>query len=389
MTVKAQSIRIVSLVAAIIFALPIPLGLFTGFYLWVSPFIFLNSILSTRSLAVFNLFGFIALAAIVWKDRWFCHYLCPAGVLCDAASNIGWNRKALRKIIFLSKPICLAALILAAFSVPLLTLFDPISLFYSFLDGFRSQAPAAQCLKISGLGLVLAMNIAVPHVWCQRFCPLGGLQDLCAGTRMATYKWLHASPRQFNLKRRYLLTGLLGSGLGIWLQRLAPVRFHAILRPPGASPENHFKTTCIRCGNCVRVCPTGVLKPSLDSNDWIGALTPQVLFQDSYCLPECIQCGRVCPSGAISRFSQDGKKRLPIGIARIHQTDCLLTNNRECDRCKTYCAYSAIEIKKSNDDFSSYPFIINNRCVGCGACKIVCPVEAIVIEREEEEKHCL
>lgn len=320
------------------------------------------------------------MALMVWKKRWFCRYLCPTGVLCDAVSKCGRSPKVLSRIPSFSKSLCLIALILAAFGVPWLALLDPISLFYSFCDGFRAQSTAAQVLKLSGLILVLGLNFAVPYSWCQRFCPLGGLQDLCAELRKAAFEWLKAPRKKVSYSRRAAIAGLAGIGLGFFTRRLASARSRQVLRPPGALPEPQFKTTCIRCGNCVHACPTGVLKPSLDSNDWIGALTPQILFIDSYCLPECVQCGRVCPSGAIVRFSQEGKIRFPVGIARIQISNCLLTRNRECDRCKTYCAYAAIEIKKSEADFSAFPFVVDTRCAGCGACQIICPVEAIRID---------
>ncbi|MBZ0255987.1 4Fe-4S dicluster domain-containing protein, partial [bacterium] len=95
-------------------------------------------------------------------------------------------------------------------------------------------------------------------------------------------------------------------------------------------------------------------------------------------------CGAVCPSGAIENFSVKDKTHLVIGLAVIDQANCLLAQNKECDLCKTYCPYAAIAIKESEFDFSSYPDVNLDLCVGCGACEIICPVHVIEIVPEEQ-----
>ena len=175
------------------------------------------------------------------------------------------------------------------------------------------------------------------------------------------------------------MASVIGLGIGAISRSLAAARLKNPLRPPGAAPESRFVMLCARCGNCVNVCPTDIIYTSLDMKDPIGALAPSIRFEQSYCLPDCVRCGSVCPSGAITPFSLEEKKQLVIGIARIDLKDCLLTNNRECDRCKAFCEYGAIQIVTSEDDFSSYPEIVVDRCVGCGACQIVCPVGVISV----------
>ena len=60
--------------------------------------------------------------------------------------------------------------------------------------------------------------------------------------------------------RREFLRAALACGIGVATVAAlgyAPVhyRWHPRLRPPGAQPENDFLASCIKCGQCVQVCP--------------------------------------------------------------------------------------------------------------------------------------
>jgi Fe-S-cluster-containing hydrogenase component 2 len=93
--------------------------------------------------------------------------------------------------------------------------------------------------------------------------------------------------------------------------------------------------------------------------------------------------GTVCPSGAIQRFSEGDKKNLVMGIACIRKEGCLLMTQKECDRCRHYCTYDAVSIRISDIDFSAWPVIHEDKCVGCGACVIACPVHVITVKSQE------
>lgn len=68
-----------------------------------------------------------------------------------------------------------------------------------------------------------------------------------------------------------------------------------------------------------------------------------------------------------------------MGQAKIAETGCLLSEQQECDRCKTYCPYDAISIQASEVDFDAWPVVDRERCVGCGACVVACPVGIVEV----------
>jgi len=116
-----------------------------------------------------------------------------------------------------------------------------------------------------------------------------------------------------------------------------------------------------------------------DTSLGFGFLTPVVNFENGYCLETCNVCSVVCPSGAITLFDVDAKPQLIMGKAAVNTTDCLLAHQTECDQCKVVCVYKAILIKEKENELLMLPEVDSVKCVGCGACKIVCPKNCISI----------
>ncbi len=126
----------------------------------------------------------------------------------------------------------------------------------------------------------------------------------------------------------------------------------ALVRPPGALPEPEFLDRCLRCGQCMRICPTGVLQPAgLDTG--IEALWTPVLnnrIGTSACQLNCVACGHVCPTGAIRPFSLDektgrgefaGTGPLRMGCAFVDRGRCLpWAMGRPCIVCQENCPVS-------------------------------------------------
>ncbi len=74
-----------------------------------------------------------------------------------------------------------------------------------------------------------------------------------------------ASP---DLGRRRTITGLAAGAVAVPLMRantgMGKSRHERLLRPPGALDEPEFLSRCIRCGECMKVCPNNALQPTLD-----------------------------------------------------------------------------------------------------------------------------
>ena len=174
-----------------------------------------------------------------------------------------------------------------------------------------------------------------------------------------------------------------------------------IIRPPGSIPEDKFRAKCIRCGECMRVCKTNGLHPTILEADLSGMWTPQLIPRIGYCAHDCVLCTRVCPSGAITRLPKEKKKRLAIGKARINRNRCIpwvgyarlpdLDKNWEdvsCGVCEEVCPVPTKAIHfntyvHGNGKEIRRVYVREEACIGCGFCEKVCPVNgrsAIVVE---------
>jgi ferredoxin-type protein NapG len=104
-------------------------------------------------------------------------------------------------------------------------------------------------------------------------------------------------------RRRLLRTVLLAGGVvGAALSGWLPVA-HARrkrLRPPGALDEKDFLASCIKCGQCVQVCPVQAIRLA-DLVDGFGVGVPYIEAREQACDFSCdaVQCILACPTGAL------------------------------------------------------------------------------------------
>ena len=151
--------------------------------------------------------------------------------------------------------------------------------------------------------------------------------------------------------------------------------------PPGAVSVRNFYSRCISCQLCVSTCPNDVLRPS---TDLAHLLQPQMGFEGGFCRPECTSCSDVCPSGAILPISREEKSSIKTGTARVNADLCLAAKGEfSCGNCERHCPVGAISMVKTGEGDIRRPVVMEEICIGCGACEFLCPtrpVSAITVD---------
>ena len=105
-------------------------------------------------------------------------------------------------------------------------------------------------------------------------------------------------------RRRVLRTILLTGGIvGAGISGYLPLAYaqKKRLRPPGALDEKDFLSSCIKCGQCVQVCPVEAIKLA-DLVDGFGVGAPYIDAREQACDFSCdaVQCILACPTGSLT-----------------------------------------------------------------------------------------
>lgn len=202
-----------------------------------------------------------------------------------------------------------------------------------------------------------------------------------------------------SLSRRRLLFASLGGLFAYPLVKNHGVNTNqnfspALVRPPGSVDESEFLAKCVKCDQCVNVCPTNVIQPATFAEGGVEALwTPVMNYNLGHCQLKCTLCSEVCPTGAIrkitveeklgkGRFTEKGPIRL--GTAFYDMGRCLPhAMEIPCVVCEEVCPVSPkaiqthdVEVKDvfGNIVVLNKPFIVPDLCIGCGICQNECPV---------------
>jgi len=229
-----------------------------------------------------------------------------------------------------------------------------------------------------------------------------------------------------------ILTVLAGAGIfGANSLKSGELR----LRPPGAVKESDFLSLCIKCGQCLQVCPyDSIVLEDIDGGASAGMAYIDPDKRGCY-LCKAFPCILACPSGALDH-EKDEIKFVHMGMALIvNENACLALHNKpvpesfideiynhspaltkeevankkvgdlsnanekrelqgellqklekfrggkQCTICADLCPYHpdsslAIAMVAKN---GGYLPEIRQKCVGCGACVELCPTDVLKV----------
>jgi MauM/NapG family ferredoxin protein len=294
------------------------------------------------------LFGSVFTAIILLNlaaERFWCRYICPLGAFYGLLSKISMVRRRVNESCIKCK-LCEDAC--------------PTGTIRRDNNCASDPGECVMCLK------------------CMDSCP-------CSTSDFG----LVSSPAGFNSYdpgKRQLFLGLGAAALLAVFFRLNPFARQENLRairPPGAT-ENDMAARCIRCGECIKACPTAAIQPSRVEGHSESFWTPVIVPRTGFCQYSCNACGRTCPVAAIPPLPLAEKQVTTIGRAFIDRDRCLpWAQNTPCIVCEEMCPvpHKAIildtvdvETGKGGRMTLQRPTVLAGRCIGCGLCEYKCPV---------------
>ncbi|MDR0602508.1 MAG: 4Fe-4S dicluster domain-containing protein [Treponema sp.] len=145
--------------------------------------------------------------------------------------------------------------------------------------------------------------------------------------------------------------------------------------PPGAKSLRQYAARCIGCQACIASCPAGVIR----IKDTLHPQLDYAALNAAACQFNCVECGNVCPTGAITRLDADRKHRTRIALSTLYFERCVVnTRHESCGACAEVCPTGALIMTAYDEPgipFLTRPVYDEQYCIGCGACLVACPAE--------------
>ncbi|MES9925853.1 MAG: 4Fe-4S dicluster domain-containing protein [Candidatus Thiodiazotropha endolucinida] len=200
--------------------------------------------------------------------------------------------------------------------------------------------------------------------------------------------------RREQSRREFLRATVLTAGVvGISLLGFVPViQGKAMrLRPPGAlktpQDEQEFFASCIKCGQCVQVCPVEAIKLA-DLPDGFGIGLPYIDARAQACDFSCdgLQCVLACPTGALTH-DLDYPADTRMGFARLARPKaCLAMQGKGFKGQARGADYQGLlryeEVDRWNPiPVADYPYDLEI----CDLCVRQCPIEIRITQCETAE----
>jgi ferredoxin len=152
------------------------------------------------------------------------------------------------------------------------------------------------------------------------------------------------------LERRQLLaTSALAliSAPALNLAAGSTTSYKKLMRPPMSREEHDFLASCIRCAECMKACPTGLLKPAGLEHGIRALWSPVMIATEGYCMEGCNACSQACPTDAIMKYPIEKKYEFKAGTAVFNTSNCIsYTEGKYCSECVRVCPTDAIAIHK-------------------------------------------
>ncbi len=289
---------------------------------------------------------FVVLGLNLLEKRFWCKYLCPLGAFLGILSRFSFLKRSVSE----DCTQCGAcATVCQGNAQP------------DIKGGWRD----AECLECRN---------------CDDICPQNAVSFGFRGRSEAV---------ALDLNRRRVIASLAAGVVSVPFLRTVPLRKTGaqdpvLLRPPGSLAEAEFLKRCVKCGECMKVCTTNGLQPTLFEAGTEGIWSPMLVPRIGYCEYHCTLCGQVCPTGAIKRLSLEEKAKVKIGLAMIDKGRCLpWAHGRPCIVCEEMCPTPKkaiwFEEQRVRDRQGSVvtvkqPHVDLELCIGCGICEAKCPV---------------